>query len=213
MKKLDRHIFTRYLVTTAILGALAFVLQMLGFPLPFVIPVFIKFDFSDLPALVASFSMGPLWGMAVALIKNALYSPIALSNPLNGGFPGLFANFTLSSVFVGIAGLVYRRKKSRAQALIGSLTGALALSLLSVPINLFITYPFYYTLVPKDVILGLYKDILPFVENIHTCLWYFNAPFNLFKGLVVAAITFAIYKHISPLIKGVKRDSAKKKNS
>ena len=88
------------------------------------------------------------------------------------------------------------------------------MSLLSVPINYFITYPVYYKVFAKEeVVLAAYREIFPYVNSIYACLWYFNAPFNLFKGLVVAAITFAIYKYISPLIKGVKRDSAKKKNS
>lgn len=204
MKKIDRHTRNRYIAMTAMLGALSFVLQLLEFPIPFLIPSFIQFDFSDLPALIASFSMGPISGIAVALIKNTTHLLITTT-----GGVGELANFLLTAIFVGTAGLIYQIKKSRSGALIGSLTGALVMSLLSVPLNLFLTYPFYYTLMPKAAILAAYQTIFPFVTDIYTCLWLFNAPFNLFKGLTVAIITFFIYKYISPLIKGTARRGKK----
>ena len=50
----------RRLVFTALLGALAVVLmKFLSFPLPF-IPNFITFDFSDVPALLASLTFPTL---------------------------------------------------------------------------------------------------------------------------------------------------------
>lgn len=192
-----RNKTTRYLAATAMLGALSFVLQLLAFPLPFLIPSFIEFDFSDLPALVASFSMGPISGVAVALIKNVLHMPVSTT-----GLVGEWANFLLTAIFVAVAGFVYRYKKSRRGALIGSLCGALVMSIASVPVNYFMTYPIYYNFMPREAILGAYQAILPFVDSILTSLWVFNAPFNLFKGLAISGVTFAIYKHVSPLIKG-----------
>ena len=200
MKKTDNRLAIRYLAVTAMLGALSFVLQLLEFPLPFLIPSFIEFDFSDLPALVASFSMGPISGVTVTLIKNVLH----LTMTTTGGV-GELANFLLSATFVATAGIIYRFHKTRIGALIGSLAGALAMAVISVPINYFITYPIYYTFMPKDAILAAYQAIFPFVGDIYTCLWFFNAPFNFFKGAVITLITFLVYKHISPLIKGKKR--------
>jgi len=199
---MDKPLLVRYLAVTAMLGALSFVLQMFEFPLPFLIPAFVKFDFSDLPALIASFSMGPVSGVTVALIKNVLHLPMT-----NTGCVGELANFLLTATFVGTAGVIYRLHKTRAGALVGSFTGAVAMSVLSVPINFLITYPIYYNFMPKDAILAAYQAIFPFVSDIYTCLWLFNAPFNLLKGLVVTLITFLIYKHISPLIKGKKTRS------
>ena len=45
----------RTLTVTAIMSALGFVLMLLEFPLPMLIPSFIKFDFSELPAIITSF--------------------------------------------------------------------------------------------------------------------------------------------------------------
>lgn len=201
MVQKKKNNFIRYIAITGILSALSFVLQMLEFPLPMIIPTFIQFDFSDLPALIAAFSMGPQWGVLVAFIKNLVHLPMTST-----AGAGEFANFLLSAVFVASAGTVYRIKRNRGGALIGSLTGAFVMSLLSVPINYFITYPVYYKAyhLTADIVLSLYQAIYPYVESVHTALWIFNAPFNLVKGLVIAAIAFVIYKYISPLIKGVR---------
>ena len=48
-----------YLVKTAILAAIAFLLMYLEFPLP-IAPPWLKLDFSDLPAVIAGFSLGPV---------------------------------------------------------------------------------------------------------------------------------------------------------
>ena len=197
MKTFDKSLAIRYTAITAMFGALSFVLQLFEFPLPFLIPSFVEFDFSDLPALVASFSMGPVSGIMVVLIKNVIH----LTMTTTGGV-GELANFLLSAAFVGTAGVIYRFYKNRGGALFGSLSGAVAMSVISVPINYFITYPIYYNFMPEDAILSAYQAIFPFVSDIYTCLWFFNAPFNLLKGLVITLITFLIYKHISPLIKG-----------
>ena len=203
MKKIDKRLAVRYTVITAMFGALSFVLQLFEFPIPFIIPSFVEFDFSDLPALIASFSMGPISGVAVTLIKNVVH----LTMTTTGGV-GEMANFLLTATFVGVAGIIYRFDKKRSGALIGSFSGAVVMSVLSVPINYFITYPIYYNFMPKEAILAAYQAIFPWVGDIYTCLWFFNAPFNLLKGIVVTVITFAVYKHISPLIKGVSKHSS-----
>ena len=201
MKIANKTVNVRYIAVTATLGALSFVLQLFEFPLPFIIPAFVQFDFSDLPALIAAFGMGPISGISVALIKNVLHYLLGMSSTFG---VGEIANFLLTSVFVGTAGLIYRLHKNRAGALVGSLSGAVAMSVISVPINYFITYPIYYEFMPEEKILALYQEIFPFVSDIYTCLWFFNAPFNLLKCLVVSLITFFTYKRISPLIKGKK---------
>ena len=194
----SRHL--RYVVVSGMLVAVSVVLQFLEFPIPFLIPSFIEMDFSDLPALIASFSMGPLYGVAVCLLKNAIH----LFQTTTGGV-GELANFLLSASFVFTAGKFYKGKKNRGTALRGCITGAFVMAVFSVPINYFITYPVYYNFMPEAAILGAYQAILPWVKSIFTSLMVFNAPFNLVKGLLVSAITFAIYKPLSPLIKGEKR--------
>ncbi len=186
----------RKIVMTALLGSLATVLMLLDFSVPFM-PAFIKMDLSELPALIASFSIGPVSGIAVCLIKNL----INLTRTSTAGI-GELSNFLLGVMFVAPAGLIYRFKKKRSGALAGSLIGAAAMALGSLPLNYFLTYPIYCNFMPLDEIIGMYQALLPGVDGLFMCLLVFNVPFTFFKGAVDAALTFLIYKRISPVIKG-----------
>ena len=129
----------RPLAVTAMLSAVGCVLMMLDFPLPMLIPSFVKMDISELPALLAAFSLGPVYGVLVCLIKNVL---AAIFHGSTLGI-GEVCNFLMGAVFVGTAGLLYRRRKTRRMAVIGALAGAVAMAVASVPINYFFTYPVY----------------------------------------------------------------------
>ena len=187
----------RKLVMTALLSALATVLMFVSFSVPFV-PSFIKLDLSELPALIAAFSMGPLSGVAVCLVKNLVNLLFTYSMGV-----GELCNFLLGVAFVLPAGLIYKKRNDRKGALIGALTGALTMGVISIFINYYLVYPVYAKLLmPMDMILGMYQAINPKVSNLWQALCFFNAPFTFVKGLISVAITFLIYKRISPLIKG-----------
>ena len=186
----------RYLAMTAILSAVATVLMMLSFSVPLV-PSFLKMDLSEMPALVASLSMGPWSGVLVCLIKNLINLPMTTT-----GGVGELANFLLGVVFVVPAGLIYRFMKNRRGALIATLSGCLIMAIICVPVNYFLTYPVYAKLMPLEVIIGMYQAILPSVNGLLECLLIFNVPFTFVRGLIDVAVTFLIYKRISRLIKG-----------
>ena len=62
---------TRKMVTVAMLSAIATVIYYLDFPVP-LMPGFIKLDLSNVISLLAGFSMGPIAGVIVCLIKNVI---------------------------------------------------------------------------------------------------------------------------------------------
>lgn len=186
----------RKMVMTALLSALAVVLMRLGLHLPFM-PSFITLDFSELPALIASFSLGPLAGAAVCLVKNL----VNLMFSQTGGV-GELSNFVLGILFVVPAGVFYQRMKGRRGALIGSLLGAVFMAVGSIFTNYYVVYPVYTAFMPMDAIIGAYQAIYAGVEDLWDCLIWFNCPFTFFKGMCSVVITFLIYKRISPLIKG-----------
>ena len=126
----------KFIAVIGIMSAVGFVLMLLEFPIPFIIPGFIKFDFSELPALITSFAYGPLAGILVCLVKNVLHLPITTSACV-----GEISNFILGAIFVGVAGLVYKRAKSRRSALLGTILGAVTMAVVSIPSNYFIVYP------------------------------------------------------------------------
>lgn len=188
---------TRYIAVTGILAAAAFVLQLIEIPVPMLMPPFIKFDFSDLPALIGAFAMGPVCGVLIELIKNLLHTFVS------GSFGvGELSNFMLGAVFTGVAGLIYRHKKTRKTAVIASLAGAAAMAVISLPSNYFVVYPFYYNFMPEEVVLGAYQAIIPSMKSVLQCLICFNVPFTLVKGLLDVLVTLLIYKKLSPILKG-----------
>ncbi len=189
----------RYMAVTAMLSAVAFILMFFEFSVPFM-PAFVKLDLSELPALIGAFSMGPLCGVLVCLVKNLLHVLITTT-----GGVGELSNFVLGAAFVLPAGFIYKRKKSRKTAIIGSLTGAVLMALISVVSNYFVMYPFYTAFLPMDEIIAMYQAIFPGVNGLLECLIVFNMPFTFLKGMISVVITFLIYKHISPVLKGKQR--------
>lgn len=187
----------RRLTVTGILSAVAAVLMMLEFPIPFLIPNFIKFDFSELPALLAAFSMGPLSGVTVCLVKNLIHIPLTTT-----GCVGELCNFLLGACFVLPAGILYRFRKSRRSAFIGALVGAAAMAVCSVPLNYFVSYPVYTKFMPLEAIVGAYQALVPGVNGLLQCLVFFNMPFTFCKGVIDTLLVFLIYKRLSPLLHG-----------
>lgn len=181
----------------ALFGAIGFVLMLLEFPLP-IIPSFVKFDFSELPAIIVSFVYGPLYGILVCLLKNALHLFVTTSAGL-----GEVSNFILGAIFVGVAGAIYKYNKNRKFALLGSLVGAVVMALISVATNYYIVYPAFVVIygMPMPAIIGMYQAILPSVDGLFEALVIFNLPFNFAKGIIDAAICFLVYKKLSPILK------------
>lgn len=195
-KKTTKRISVRKLTGTAMLSAIAYVLMFLDFSVPFM-PSFIKMDLSELPALIGAFAYGPVAGVAICLVKNVIHLMITTT-----GGVGELSNFLLGASFVLVAGGVYRFKKSRKGALIGSVLGAFVMGMFSIISNYFLVYPIYYNFMPQDAILAAYQLIFSGVKNILQCLIVFNAPFTFIKGMISVVITFIIYKRISPILKG-----------
>lgn len=200
IRKSKTRFNARYLTMTAMLSAVAFVLMFLDFSVPFM-PSFIKLDLSELPALIGTFALGPVSGVIICLIKNLLHLLITST-----GGVGELSNFILGVAFVLPAGLIYKYKKNRVGALLGSLVGALFMAGISVLTNYFVVYPIYTAFMPMEAIIGAYDKIASVVgghmDNLLQCLVVFNMPFTFFKGMLSVAITFLIYKPISIFIKG-----------
>lgn len=156
-------------------------------------------DISELPALLASFSLGPVYGIAVCLVKN-LFNLIF--HGTTGGI-GELCNFLIGASFVGTAGVIYRFHKTRKGAVIAALVGAVVMAAVSVPVNYFLSYPVYAAMFGGiDAIIAAYQELRPGTNGLMECLLVFNMPFTLVKGLINAALCFLIYKSLSPILHG-----------
>lgn len=188
----------RTITGTAMLTAVGVALQYIEISIP-IIPSFIKLDFSDLPELIGAFAYGPTAGVLICLLRNLIHMAVSQS-----GFVGELSNFILGSVFAIVAGLIYKKNKTKKGAVIGGTSGALAMAGISVFTNYFIIYPLYYSVLgfPEEAVLGMYQALLPSVKNIFEALLIFNLPFTFVKAMICVVIAMIIYKPLSKLLKG-----------
>ena len=193
-----RKIMIRRIAACAILTAMAVLLMYLEVPLPFM-PVFLKFDFSELPVLIGAFALGPVWGVVIELLKNLIHLPVTQTMGI-----GELSNFVTGVIYVGTAGLIYRKVRTRtgAATAMSMVISTLVLAVIAVPVNAFITLPLYGSAMgfPLEAIIETSAKANPLVKDKISLLLAVFVPFNLFKGTVVGLITFFVYKPISKLI-------------
>ncbi len=192
---------TRKLVEIGMLGAIATVLMLFEFPLPFIAPPFYEMDLSEVPVLVGAFALGPMAGATIELVK------ILINLLINGtatAFVGEIANYIIGCAFIIPASIIYKRHKSKKFALIGMIVGTAVMAVLGCLINAYVLLPTYAAAfgMPIDTIISMGSAINANIDNIMTFVVIAVAPFNIIKGFVVSLITMLIYKHISPILKG-----------
>jgi len=187
----------RFVAKAGILSAIAILLMYLEIVLP-LMPTFLKFDFSEIAVLLAAFSMGPLAAVLIELVKNLAH----LATSATGGV-GELANFIIGSFFVGTAGFVYQKRKSRKGAFLGMAAGTLVMTAAACLINYFFMIPFYVQVMgfPLPALIGMTQQVgNTMVTSLETLILYVFVPFNLFKGLVISIIVALIYKRVSPML-------------
>ena len=86
----------RFITQVGMLGAIAVILMAFEIPLPFA-PAFYKIDFSEVPALIGCFAMGPAAGAMIELIKIVLH--LLISGTSTAGV-GDIANFAIGCAFI-----------------------------------------------------------------------------------------------------------------
>lgn len=193
-KKPKKTMSVKFLVKVSVLAVLSFIIMFLELPL-LIFPEFLKLDFSDIPALVAAFSMGPIAGVLVELVKNLLHLMITKT-----GGVGELANFIIGAALVIPAGIIYKHKKNKTSAILGLIAGVIAMTIAGALANYYILLPFYSTIMPIQVIIDIAAKINSAIVDLKTLIYYAIIPFNIIKGIVVAIVTTLIYKKISPII-------------
>ncbi|AFS77346.1 putative membrane protein [Gottschalkia acidurici 9a] len=184
------------LVKVSLLGAISFIIMMVEFPLWFA-PEFYKIDFSDLPALIGALSLGPVAGIMIELIKNLLN--VVFTGSITGGI-GEFANFLIGALYVGIAGYIYNKNKTKSTAIKGMILGTIVMSIIGSLLNYYVLLPIYSKVMPVEEILQWAKAVNSLVVDLKTLVIFAVLPFNLLKGAVVSIITLPIYKRLSAIL-------------
>ncbi len=176
----------QWLTRVSVLAALAAVLMFnVQFPLLPSAP-FLKFDPSDVPALVAGFALGPAAGMAVAALKDLLYLLAHLSVWELVGVP---MSLLASASMVWPAATLYWMRKTKGRAISSLiLAGWVSVCVMTLA-NWFLLPPFFHWMglgVPADMTRYLVTAVI---------------PFNTLKCALNGLVTFLVYKRVSPLLK------------
>lgn len=194
---------TRIIAQIAMLGAVAGVLMNFEFPLPFLAPSFYQLDFSEIPALVGSFAMGPAAGMLVELVKILVH--LVTKGTVTAGV-GDVANFLFGCAYVVPAGLIYRFRhvKSRRHAVEGMAIGTLLTTALACFVNVFVLLPVYGKAfgMPVEAFVEMGAAVHSSVDGLFGFALMIIAPFNIFKYTLTSIIVFFIYKRIRVILKG-----------
>jgi riboflavin transporter FmnP len=188
--------YTRPMAVVAIMAALSIVLMMLEFSVP-IVPSFLKFDISDFPALLTSFAVSPIAGVAVCFLKNVLHLFFTTTSGV-----GELANFIMGVSFVLPASLFYYRNKTLKRALIGMAVGTASLVLVGALCNYFLMIPAYVYLAgfPMDAVIGMGSAVNPAIQDLTSLILIAVVPFNLIKGALCSVLTALLYKRVSPIL-------------
>jgi riboflavin transporter FmnP len=185
-----------------ICSAIAMVLHVLDFPVPFLAPPFYKLDFSELPVLLCGFYLGPAATVACEGIKIVLK---LLIKSTSTAFVGDLANFVVGCSFVLPAVIFYHAHKSRYNALIGLIIGTASMAVLGSLFNAVYLVPKFSQLygLPLEAIIGMGGEIWPAVTDLSTFAFFCVAPLNIFKGVMVSVPTMLLYKKVARPLFGI----------
>lgn len=195
----ERILSTRKIAMIGVFSAIAMILHILDFPVPFA-PPFYKLDFSELPALIGTFAFGPVAGIMIELCKIMLK---LLIKGTSTAFVGDLANFVIGCSFILPASIIYMFHKTKKNAIVASATGTLIMTVFGTMFNAIYLLPAFSVLygMPLDAIVGMGTEINGNITNVTTLVIFAVAPLNLLKGFSVSFITLLVYKKLSPVLK------------
>ena len=195
----QKKINTKMIAQIGMLGAIAVVLMLFEIPLPFA-PSFYEIDFSEVPVLIGCFTMGPMAGVLIELIKIILN--LCINGSVTAGV-GELANFVIGCALVLPAAFIYKRKKTKKGAVIGLVTGTLFMTISGCFINAYVMLPTYAKAfgMPIEALVEMGSAVNASITDLFTFVMFAVVPFNLLKGVLVSIIVLLIYKKISPILK------------
>ncbi len=194
-----RILSTRCIAMVGLFSAISSILMLFEIPMPFA-PSFYKLDLSEVPVLIISFAFGPVAGVLTEFCKVILK---LLFKSTSTAFVGELANFCVGCSMILPASIIYMLKKTKKNAIAGSITGTLIMTVFGSMFNAIYLLPKFAQLygLPIDALVGMATAINSSVKDINTLVLMCVVPLNLIKGTVVSAITMMLYKKLSPIIK------------
>ena len=204
-KRSVKDIFAEYFTATrmaylAVFTALSFILRLPWFEFSIIPAVpFLKIDFSGVFVLIAGFSLGPVAGVVVSVIKEFLYA-LCFTQTIG---VGEVANILLMLPYILIPSIIYNKRKGIKAVLISLAIACASQVVWSIPVNYVLTFPFY---------LNLYAGT-PWAAGMkfYLTVWYWAVLFNFVKTVIMTAAVLVLYKPLSRLIKLTNEKFSKRK--
>lgn len=188
----------------AMFATIAGVLYVFGFPIAAAFPSWLELNFSDIPALIGTFALGPVSGGIIVFVKILIKLIIKGTSTV---FVGEVADLLIGVAFVVPAGVIYKKARTFKGALAAMAVGAVSSTAVSILANWLVLVPFYRQLFfhgswaplvgTMQALFGEKCDQNTFYTFY---LWCSVLPFNLMRCLIAILITLPVYKHVSRLI-------------
>lgn len=180
-----QHTTLHRLVGIALLGAIAYILMLLEFPILPVAP-WMKIDFSDIPILIGLFLFGVGGAFVITIIKLLLHS--AMMGFAIYDLIGSFASFLGTAVLILAFALVlrYYRGNPKWRMPVAIVVATIGLVVIESLANLTFVMPFYLQVMGMKLSMSLNTVVLVAV-----------IPFNLIKGLLVGNVFWLVYQRLA----------------
>ena len=137
---------------------------------------FLTYEPKDVVLTIGGFIFGPVAGILMALVV-CLIEMVTISTT---GIIGFVMNFLASGVFIGVASVIYFKKKNLSRAIIGLVASTLSLIVVMLLWNYIMT-PIFFGM-PREAVLDMFLPLL--------------IPFNAIKGALNSALTLLLYKGV-----------------
>lgn len=205
-KKSIKEYFRGYFTATriaylAVFTALAYILYTPPFEF-YIIPAvsFLKIDFSNTFVMISAFSLGPVAGVVVGVLKEILH---ALTFSQTVGV-GEIANVLIMLPYVLIPSVTYKKRKGIKTVLVTLAIGCLSQTVWSIPVNYTLTFPFY-------LMAGGFAADWKSGMDLYLTVWYWAVLFNFVKTVLISVAVMLLYKPLSRLIKATNAKFQKRK--
>lgn len=167
---------TNKLAKLAMMVAISCVLVLL-IRIPFPPAPFLVYDPADVPIYITTFAFGPAAGLIVTIVISFIQAFVLGGDAVYGFIMHVFA----TGMFAVVAGMIYKHKKSKKEAIIALVAGVLVATAVMCLMNYIVTP--YYMGAPREAVVAMLVPVI--------------IPFNLLKAGLNAVITFFVYKRIS----------------
>lgn len=195
----NRKQVLNYMTKVAVFSALSYLFYYIKFPIPLLFPQFLEIQFSNIPALLGGFVLGPLGGALIVIIRT-LFKLIGTTTAGVG---------ELCDLFIGLAcvlssSLFYQKNKTKDGGVYSLVITFFAWIITGCLTNAYITIPFYMDVIGKEAFMNAivnYTQGLTSENFMSQCIFGIILPFNMFLSFIICFITFIVYKRVSNIFK------------